>query len=94
MWFVVNVFFLYLVFGVICKLWHELNYAIKVVLDETMNSSVLMMRFDKIMEKVKNKISKKDIFLFMKSMEQMEMDYDFVSFFFKQTKEEKYEKSC
>lgn len=41
-----------------------------------------------------NKISKKDIFLFMKSMEQMEMDYDFVSFFFKQTKEEKYEKSC
>lgn len=53
MWFVVNVFFLYLVFGVICKLWHELNYAIKVVLDETMNSSVLMMRFDKIMEKVK-----------------------------------------
>lgn len=29
-----------------------------------------------------NKISKKDIFLSMKSMEQMEMDYDFVSFFF------------
>lgn len=53
MWFVVNAFFLYLVFGVICKLWHELNYVIKVVLDETMNSSVLMMRFDKIMEKVK-----------------------------------------
>lgn len=28
-----------------------------------------------------NKISKKDIFLFMKSMEQMEMVYDFVLFF-------------
>lgn len=41
-----------------------------------------------------NKISKKDIFLFMKSMEQMEMDYDFFFLYFKQTKEKKYEKSC
>lgn len=28
-----------------------------------------------------NKISTKDIFLFMKSMEQMEMDYDYIFFF-------------
>lgn len=36
-----------------------------------------------------NKISKKDIFLFMKSMEQMEMDYDFVSFFFSNKRKKK-----